>query len=157
MKNTQKIVLMTALLGASGLAFAGPEHRSHGSDARPSSQPAREFAGAIKQLDLSPDQQAEIESIFVASRDAMKAHAEASKALREDLRNLLNAPQLDEDALATLAEAEGDLAEERVMLMGTLAADVLAELDEEQRAELEELRAERLARRGERRQDRRGS
>ncbi len=153
MRNIRKTVLFTALLCVSGLALAGPEQRPHGGQVNP----AREFSGMIRQLDLSPEQQAEIKSIFSANQGAMEAHAEASRALREDLQALLNAEVLDENALAGLAEAEGELAEERIMLMGTLAADVLAELDDEQRAELQELREERLARRGERRQKRAGS
>lgn len=149
MKTVMKIVLLTTMLGASGLALAGPEHRSHGANTDPANQPMREFASTLKRLDLSAEQQEAIEAIFAANKDAVRAQSEASRALREDIQELLYAPALDEEALAALAVAEGGLAEERVMLMGTLAADVLAQLDDEQRAELETLRAERLARRGE--------
>lgn len=151
MSNTHRTLLLTALLCISGLALAGPEHRGHASQGQ---QPARDFAGMIRQIDLSEEQEAAIKSIFSDNKDAMEAQAEASRAAREELQALLDADVLDEDALADLAETEGQLAEERVMLMGTLAADVLAELDDEQRAELQELRAERLARRGEWRQKR---
>lgn len=157
MKNTHKTVLLAALLAVSGFALAGPEHRSHGAKATTAAQPARELAGAIRRLDLSPEQKTEVEAIFAANRDALQAHGKASRALREDIQTLLGAPELDEQALADLAEAEGKLAEERVMLIGTLAADVLAELDDDQRAELEAMRAERQARRGETRRRRSGS
>jgi len=156
MRNFPRTLVFTALLCASGLALAGPEHRSQGAQANPAQQPAREFAGMLRQLDLSPEQQAEVKAIFSTNKDALEAQAEASRALREDLQVLLGADVLDENALADLAEMEGKLAEERVMLMGTLAADVLAELDDEQRAELQALREERLARRDEWRQKRAG-
>ncbi len=158
MRKLQKIVLFTALLGAGTLAFAGPEHpedRHAAPNADPSAQPVRELAGAIRRLDLDPEQETAIKEIFAANREALEAQAAAGRDLREELQTLLNEPELDEEALAALAAAEGDLAEERVMLIGTLAAEVLAELDDEQRAELATLRAERLSRRDEWREKKR--
>ena len=63
----------------------------------------------------------------------------------------------DADAVAAIADKEGDLAAERIKLTGEALSQVLAMLTDEQRAQLDTMAAERQKRRGEKRQNRVGS
>lgn len=138
----------TLLLAASTQVLAGPEHARNGAKGPNAGfDPGRELSHAVQRLDLTDAQQDAIRSIFEANREDMMANFEASRALRAEIEALLREDTLNTDALAELAEREGELAEERVLLGGTLASEVLAELDEDQRDELAALRDERQERR----------
>lgn len=144
------------LLAGSTLALAGPDHPGHGQRG-PGFDPGRELSRAVQRLDLSDAQQEAIRSLFEANREDLIANREASREVREEIAALMQEDSLDQDTLAELAEREGELTEERVLLGGTLAAEVLAELDDTQREELAAMRAEREERRRDRfsaRQDR---
>jgi protein CpxP len=166
MNRTTRTLLLGALLAASPLALAGPGHASHGGKGGHAAPGAdamagveRQLAGAIRRLDLDANQEAAIRELFEANRADLAANREASRAVREDVRTLLDADTLDEEALAELARREGELAEERILLGGTLASEVLGELTEAQRDELQAMRTEREERRRERfsaRTDRKG-
>ncbi len=148
MKRLTRTLVLAAALAAAPLALANPKHDHHGPG--PEASMARHLAGAVKHLDLSDAQAESIKALFEANKEDLKANAIASRELRETLHALLTADTLDEEALAEAARQEGQLAEERVLLTGTLASQVLAELDDEQRAELHAMRSERMERHRER-------
>ena len=156
MYKTTRTLLFSTLLAAAplalaGTALAGPGHAGPGGfGADPAMSAERQLAGTIRRLDLSADQEAAIRDLFEDNREDLEANRQASRAVREDVQALLAADTLDDEALADLARREGELAEERVLLSGTLAAQVLAELNDDQRAELQALRSEREQRRRER-------
>jgi Spy/CpxP family protein refolding chaperone len=141
-------VAATLMLVGSSLALAGPEHAGHGGNG-PNSEfdPGRKLAYAVRRLDLTGTQEDAIRSLFEANREDMIANREASREVREDLQALMQEDTLDQEALAELAEREGELAEERVLLGGTLASRVLAELDDAQREELAAMRGQHQERR----------
>lgn len=151
MNQLTRVALLTALLTASGAALAGPERgqQARGSDAG-SIDPGRHLAGAVKRLDLSDDQDAAIQAIFEDNREDLHANRIASRELKAEIQTVLQADGLDEETLAVLASREGELAEERVLLAGTMISDLLAELDDAQRAELQTMQSERQERRRER-------
>lgn len=155
MKILTQTVALTALLTAAPLALADHDrgHRAQGGY-DPTSSVQRKLTRAMKQLDLSEEQESAVRAIFEDNREDLQANREATRAVREDIRALLDSWPLDEAALASLAEREGELAEERVVLTSTLASEVLAELDEDQRAELDAMREERRERMRERFSDR---
>lgn len=141
-------LLFTALLATTSLAVAGPDHPGHGPDGSdPVAGAQRRLAGAVKRLDLSDDQRAAMRAVFEANRDDLAANRQASRVVREELQALLQEDSLDEAALAELARREGELAEERVLLGAGLASRVLAELDADQRDQLQAMRAGRDERR----------
>lgn len=156
MHKTTRTLLFSTLLAAAPLALAGPAHAGpgHGGPggfgADPAMSAERQLAGTIRRLDLSADQEAAIRDLFGDNRDDLEANRQASRAVREDVQALLETDTLDDDALADLARREGELAEERILLSGTLASQVLAELTDDQRAELQVIRSEREDRRRER-------
>ncbi len=137
-------VAAVVMLAGSTLAVAGPEHAGHGGRGAPEGfDPGRHLAQAMRRLDLNDDQRDAIRSLFEANREDMIANREASLQLRQELEALMQEDTLDQDALAELAEQMGELAEERVLLGGTLASQVLAELDDAQREELAAMRDQR--------------
>lgn len=148
MKTFTRTLLLSALLGVTAPALAGPDHPGHGPD--PAGSFGRHLAHAVQRLELSTEQEDTIRAIFAANRDDLKANFEAGRALKEEMRDLLSAEVLDEEALADIAVREGSLAEERVLLTVGVAAQVLAELTDEQKAELQAMRSERSERRRER-------
>ncbi len=150
MKTFTRTVLFTALLGAAAPVLAGPEHPGHGPRGGGEAGFARHLAHTVQRLDLSDAQTEAVKAIFEANKEDLKANFEAGRTLREELQALLDADSLDEAALADIAEREGDLAEERILLTGSVAAQVMAELTDEQKVELQALRAERQDRRRER-------
>jgi len=154
-KKTIHGVLLGTVLGvsvlAASMAIAGPSHGGHQRGGDPAAMTARKLGAAVQRLDLDDAQETAIRKIFEDNRDALRAHGEASRTLRQELQTLMSSGTADEAELAALAEQEGELAEERVMLMGSLALSVQAELTEEQRAELAAMREERSAQRRERR------
>lgn len=146
-----RTALFTALLAVSGAALAGPEHPHHARGSHDGSfDPGRQLAGAIQRLELSAVQEAAIQAIFEDNREDLQANRFASRELKGEIQAVLQADTLDEEALAALASREGDLAEERVLLAGTMISDLLAELDDAQRAELQAMQEERRERRRER-------
>ena len=143
-----RAVAATLLLAGSTLTLAGPGHADHGGKGPGAGfEPGRELSHAVRRLDLTDAQEDAIRSLFEANREDLLANREASRELREELAALMREDTLDQDALAELAAREGELAEERVLLGGTLASEVLAELDDAQRDELAAMRAEREERR----------
>ena len=72
----------------------------------------------------------------------------------EKLKGLIKAENYDEQAVAEVAEQEGALAAERLILASRAMSEVYAQLTNEQRLELESMAAERTAKRAEKRQKR---
>ena len=74
------------------------------------------------------------------------------KAGHEQLKELIKAESFDESAVAALAETEGTLAAERLIVASRAMSDVYGQLTVEQRAELEIMASERAERRAEKRE-----
>ena len=66
----------------------------------------------------------------------LSAPYRAARAGVAELHTVLTADTLDEEALASVARLEGDLLAERIVISGSMASRILAELDASQREEL---------------------
>jgi len=107
---------------------------------------------AIRRLDLSPEQKEDIRGIIEGLKaDARPLMAE-TRANQEQLKGLVKAINFDEKAVAAIAEKEGDLAAERLMLTSRVLSDVYKVLTREQRGELEDMAAQRQDKRNSMRQ-----
>lgn len=159
MNRVTILIMATSLLAlAAPGASANPDHPRgpHGKPGPeapgPGGAPIRHLVGALRQLDLSEDQREQVRAVVESSSGALHANHRAAADHRDRLRELLMDEGLDEAALAAIARAEGELAERRVLLTARAVADILAVLDDEQRARLyamgEERRAWRRAWRG---------
>ena len=160
--------LMSTILLVSALALASPAVAGHGADRQEGHHGARSMAGgdlsatmihrlvrAIHNLDLTEQQKEGIHAIFQESREDLKANRQAAAERRKQLHGILTAETLDEEALANVARQEGDLLTERIMIAGSVASKVFAQLDQAQRAELEAMAEKHRQHLGEHR-DRRG-
>ena len=108
----------------------------------------------MQQLDLGEAQKAAIHAIVQDARGDLKAVSRAGADNRQALHDVLSAETLDEDALAKAAEGAGDLVAERIVIAAHAAKAVMAELTDEQRAELNAMREEHMAKLREKRQSR---
>lgn len=150
-------VISTLLLTSAGTALAqgfygGPgnkgQHQQRGMQAMPV---VEQVMRGIRRLDLSDEQRESIRAVIQGLKTEVQPIMLEMKAGHLQLRELIKADSYDEDAVAALAEKEGSLAAERLMITSQALSEVLGHLTEEQRAELDEMAAERMARRGERR------
>ena len=105
---------------------------------------------AIRRLDLDDDQRASIRSIFQTLKTDSRATMEETKDTHLQLAELIKAENYDEAAVAALAEKEGDLAAERLILSSRALSEVYAQLTPEQQLELENMATERRANKGDR-------
>ena len=104
----------------------------------------------IKRLDLEEQQKTDIKTIMHTLKADSRALMGQTKDNQQQLRALITADSFDEAAVLKLAEKEGELATERVLLSSRALSDVYAQLSEEQRAELTVMAEERTAKRSER-------
>jgi len=111
---------------------------------------------AIQSLDTSDEQKADIRDIMQKMKTEVTPILEEMKDGQLQLRELIKADEYDEGAVAGLAAREGDLTAERMVITSRAFSEVYGYLTEEQRAELEEMVAQRMERRREKRKQRNG-
>jgi protein CpxP len=104
----------------------------------------------IKRLDLEDEQRASIREIMQTLKADSNDLMSQTRAGHMQLRALITAENYDEAAVAELAEKEGELATERMILSSQALSQIYAQLNEEQQAELDAMAAERMAKRAER-------
>lgn len=92
-----------------------------------------------RKLDLGDDQRTQIEAIMEASKQQMSDQRDKMQANREQLRALMMQSPLDETAVRKVADAQGDLKADMIMLRAQQRAKINAILTDEQRAELEDM------------------
>ena len=156
-------ILTTLLLAFMGAALAQDSVAYSTNDAKKSrhhqrgnqSMPAVErMMRGIRQLDLSDEQKAGIKGIMKDLRAEERPLLKEMKSGHEQLKYLIKAESFDEQAVALLAEKEGALAAERLIIASRAMSTVYGQLTDEQRAELESMSAERAAKRDEKRNQR---
>ncbi len=101
----------------------------------------------IRHLDLSDDQKAGIKAIMQDLKAEERELKREMKFGHEQLKELIKADVFDEEAVAALADQEGVLAAERLVVSSRALSEVYGQLTDEQRAELEVMATERAARR----------
>jgi len=156
-KKTTLTVLTTLLLATTGTALAGNPLDSH-SRKGPHNQRGDHMMPvvgsmmrAVRHLDLSDEQEESIRAIMKDLKKQMRPLTAEAKDGHEQLKDLIKADVYDESAVAALAENEGALATERLIVTSRAMSEVYGQLTDEQRAELETMASERAARRAERR------
>lgn len=146
--NRQLLISMV-LAGAmvAGTAFAGPYDgpdrgpRHGGPDMAP---PIIERIGrALRNLDLSDDQRQSVHAEMQGLKQSMQPLVQSLHENRKSLHELVTADEYDSAAVAEAAEKQGAITAQMTILASATAANVLALLDEEQRAQLEDMAAER--------------
>ncbi len=105
---------------------------------------------AFAQLDLSEQQKASLEALKEANKDTMKASHQTIKSLKEQMRPLLEAEVIDENAVKNLTAQIADLKAEQMIKMASLKKQAIGYLTEEQKMKLEEMKEKRENKRKER-------
>ena len=160
MKKLLITVISSLLLMSAGTAMAqdptgGPgkkaRHQQGGMQAMPV---VERFMRAIKHLDLDEEQKAGVKAVMQGLKEDSRPLLHKTRANQEQLKELVKAINFDQEAVAALADKEGNLAAERMMLTSRALSDVYKVLTREQRLELEAMAAKRQERRGDMRQKR---
>ena len=156
-------ILTTLLLAFMGTALAqdpvadsanyAKKSRHHQRGNQPMPAVERMMRG-VRHLDLSDEQKANIKGIMQDLKAEERPLVKEMKSGHEQLKELIKAESFDEQAVASLAENEGALAAERLIIASRAMSAVYAQLTDEQRAELETMAVERAARRAEKRNQR---
>ena len=161
--NKVLITIIAALLMAgTGSVFAqapddgsdkyGPErkrqHHQRGMQVKPALD---QLMRALRQLDLSDEQKANTRAILEVMKAEIHPIMLEMKAGQEQLRELIKSSDFDENTVRELANQEGDLTAERIMITSQALSRVIGELTDEQRTELDAIATRRNERRHEQR------
>lgn len=153
--NKLMISLVSALfLSLSGMAVAqdgspGPGNKGQRPHHGMQSQPRTVMEGvmrAIKRLDLSEEQKEGIWATVHELKGELHPVMVEMKTGQRELRELISSGSFDEQAVAAIAKKEGELTEQRILLTSEAVANVLGQLTEDQKTQLEAMAAERKQR-----------
>lgn len=152
MTNRLKVSLLVAglmLATTSIAAERGPhtERMQQRGGPEMAGQVIKRLARAVRQLDLSEEQQAATRAEFEGFRESVKPLVKELHQGRIALHEAVTDDIYDADAVAGLAQQQGKLVTEITIVTSEAAAAVLARLSDEQRAELKAMAEERRAHR----------
>ncbi len=157
MKTFLKSILAVTLFITAGSVFAqnsdfgpgdqGPRHDR----GTPGMQGIEHLHRALHRLDLSDEQKTSIEGVMQRLKTEMQPILEDTRTNQDQLRNLVKADSFDQDAVAGIAQSEGQLATQRIMLTSQAMSEVFSFLSDEQRTQLDEMVAQQKNKRNTRR------
>jgi len=137
MKNKILICTLAAALTAGGLTVT----KTYADTPTPAPMAGRIFQRIAEKLNLTDDQKLQIKTILAGEKDNLKPLLTALHDARKNLRAAIHASGASEtsvrDASAKVANAESDLAVERMKLYGKIAP-VLADEQRQQIAAFEQ-------------------
>jgi len=107
---------------------------------------------AVRHLDLSDEQQESIKLIAMGMKTEIRAIKQETRSEHIALQELIKSDVFDEEAVAVIADKEGDLAAEQLMITSRALSEIYSQLTDEQRIELESMANNHRQKRGERRQ-----
>ena len=157
MNTLLKTILAVTFLMSAGASFAqdtgfGPGKPGQRGQRGMQGMPAVEnMMRAIRRLDISDEQQADIRAVMQEMKTEVSPIMEDMKASHLQLKELIKADEYDDGAVAGLAAKEGVLVAERMVITSRALSEVYGYLTDDQRAELEEMAAQRMERRSEKR------
>ena len=125
--------------------------RQHNQRGMRAAEPVQKLMRTLRHLDLSDEQKASTRAILEVMKAEIHPIMVEMKTAQKQLKELISSSDFDEDAIRALAEKEGDLTAERIMITSLGLSRILGELTDEQRAELGAMAAERDERRNEQR------
>jgi Spy/CpxP family protein refolding chaperone len=146
--HTLKTLGLTFLMASLAMV---PAYAQHHGDQRPLCRAVGttgQFERLKQSLGLTPQQQAEIRTIFTGSRQDMAARRAALRENRKAVRDTLGQATLDEARLRQLLLRQSELRADRMAAQHALRARIKQVLTDEQQARWEDLRRQRMLRRG---------
>ena len=160
-----KIATVLALT-TSGMAMAQDFYDDPGKKAQHQRQDQRRHQGmqsmpavdqlmrALRRVGLTDEQKAGIKVIMKDMKEEIRPIMMETKNGHGQLKELIKAKDFDENAVAAIADKEGQLAAEQTKIVSRSLAKIYAQLSDEQRLELEAMAAERKGRHGKNREPR---
>ncbi len=130
------------------------EHRQHrGMQAMPMID---KLSRALRSLDLDDGQKESIKAVMQNMKAEIRPVMQLTQDGHQELMRLIKADSYDEQAVAALAEEEGNLATERMLIGSRALSEVFSYLTEDQRDQLEAMATEHRGQWGERHKTRPG-
>jgi len=96
-----------------------------------------------KKLNLTDDQRTQIEATVEASKQQMSDQRDKMQANREQLKELTQQSPLNEAEVRRVADAQGDLKADMIVLRAQQRAKINTVLTDDQRAQLEDMRGKK--------------
>jgi Spy/CpxP family protein refolding chaperone len=127
------LLLVLALVPATALAQPGPRGPRHGGG-----EPGQHLERVLGTLNLSTDQQAAIDKIFSAHRDAAEGDHHSMMTARMALMDQIHAEAFDEQAIRQAAAAVAALEADQAVATAKTLSEVRAVLTAEQRTRLQQ-------------------
>jgi Spy/CpxP family protein refolding chaperone len=145
MKKLTPALILIAALAATSTAQAR-DHRDDRNGPPRDGSVAMEMVGhmhrALKQLDLSAEQEEAIKAEFKAMKTDLRPLADAMRDNRAALHELLTAEDFDAEAVSAIADEQGQITADMVRLASSTIHAAKRELTEDQLAQLAEMREE---------------
>lgn len=91
-------------------------------------------------LDMTDQQRSEIEDIQRETRQQMSALRDKMEVNRSEIRELVQSDDYDEDAVRRVADEQGDLRAEMIVLRAQMRHDMKNVLNDDQVAQLDDIR-----------------
>jgi Spy/CpxP family protein refolding chaperone len=165
MKTLTKYAISGILLISTGISFAqdsdyrtreaGEERSNRGHRNSIQGMPVIDhFTRALRSMDLSDEQKAGIKEIMQQLKTDSRSIMSELKTDQRVLKELIKADEYDDLAVAEVAAKTGDLTAEHIVLSSRAVSAMIAYLNDEQRAQLEDMAALRKEQRREKRQSR---
>lgn len=154
MKATRILIMSVAMLAYSAGTFAADHDDRRGPPKRGGPgidgvEAVRHLGRALRRLDLDEAQIAAVRAEMSTMRESLKPLMTEFHENRKAMRELVLAGDYDESQAAEIAEQQGALTSEITLLTSATVSRMLEQLTEEQRAELDAMRENRLAHRSE--------
>ena len=148
-KLTQSLLLGSIIaigMTSAGVAFAehgkgaGCSHDKHMKMGRGDFDGERRLNRMTKKLDLSDEQRQQVKAIFDASQAERQALHENMQQNRETLRNLMASDNPVEADIRAIAETQGQLKADMIMMKTQTKLAIHAVLTDEQKAKMQSMR-----------------
>jgi len=90
----------------------------------------------LERVNLSDEQRAQVRAVIDAARPGFRKVADSLRAHRKEMRGVMRSDAYDEGAVRRVADRQGELVAEMIVLRSKVKSQVAAVLTEEQRQEL---------------------
>lgn len=137
MKSLKATVLGTAIvmgLGLSSFAVSAGEHR-YDRDSR-----SKHHKMMMHKLDLTDSQKEQLKAFKETKRESMRSVRAEMKALKKELRQLMQSEELDRGQLANVLQRQASVKAEMMVQKHAAHKNMRSILTDEQRAKMKELR-----------------
>lgn len=154
MKATRILIMTCAILAASAAAAAGGHDDRRGPPGPDRAgiegvEAVRHLGRALRRLDLDEEQRTALRSEMTGMRETLKPLMTEFHANRKAMRELVLEDDYDQQEAEAIAERQGTLTAEITLLTSGTVSRMLGQLTDEQRAELDAMREDRMAHRAE--------